>query len=138
MCACSGTQLCPALCNLMDCSPPGSSVHRIFQASLLQRVAISSSGGSSQPRDQMHVCISRSLSAAAPGNRPLIPGFFCVASCFQGSSMLGQKSILHYFLWWNNNTPLYEYTVFSLSIYQTVDCFHVLAVINNAALHICV
>ena len=36
----------------MDCSPPGSSVHGILQARLLEWVAISSSRGSSQPRDQ--------------------------------------------------------------------------------------
>ena len=31
-------QLCPALCDPMDCSPPGSSVHGIFQARILERV----------------------------------------------------------------------------------------------------
>ena len=45
-------QLCPTLCDPMDCSPPGSSVHGIFQARTLEWVAISSSRGSSQPRDQ--------------------------------------------------------------------------------------
>ena len=39
----------------MDCSPPGSSVHGIFQASLLEWVAISFARGSSQPEDQTHV-----------------------------------------------------------------------------------
>ena len=34
-------QLCPTLCNPMDCSPPGSSVHGIFQARILEWVAIS-------------------------------------------------------------------------------------------------
>ena len=43
----------------MDCSSPGSSVHGIFQASILEWVAISFSRGSSQPRDQTRVsCIS--------------------------------------------------------------------------------
>ena len=32
VCVCVCTQSCPTLCNLMDCSPPGSSVHGIFQA----------------------------------------------------------------------------------------------------------
>ena len=40
----------------MDCSPPGSSVHRIPQARILECVAMPSSRGSSQPRDQ--TCIS--------------------------------------------------------------------------------
>ena len=48
-------QSCPALCNSMDCSPPGSSVHRISQAGRLEWVAISSSRRSSQPRDPTQV-----------------------------------------------------------------------------------
>ena len=48
-----------ALCNPMDCSPPGSSVHGILQARILEWVAISSSRGSSQPRDRTQVsCIA--------------------------------------------------------------------------------
>ena len=43
------------LCNPMDCSPPGSSVHGIFQARILEWVAISCSRGSSPPRDQIPV-----------------------------------------------------------------------------------
>ena len=38
-------QLCPTLCDPMDCSPPGSSVHGILQARILEWVAISFSGG---------------------------------------------------------------------------------------------
>ena len=45
------TQSCPTLCDPMDCSLPGSSVHGIFQARVLKWVAISFSRGSSQPRD---------------------------------------------------------------------------------------
>ena len=48
-----------SFCDPMDCSPPGSSVHGIFQARILEYVAISSSRGSSQPTDQTHVsCVS--------------------------------------------------------------------------------
>ena len=43
-------QLCPTFCNPKDCSLPGSSVHGIFQARILEWVAISFSKGSSQPR----------------------------------------------------------------------------------------
>ena len=44
----------------MDCSPPGSSAHGILQARILEWVAISSSRGSSRPRDQTCVsCIGR-------------------------------------------------------------------------------
>ena len=48
---CSVTHSCPALCNPMDCSPLGSSVHGILQPRILEWVAISFSRGSSQPRD---------------------------------------------------------------------------------------
>ena len=48
-------QLSPTLCGPMDCSLPGSSFHRISQVRVLEWVAISSSMGSSQPRDQTHV-----------------------------------------------------------------------------------
>ena len=46
------TPSCPTLCNTMDCSPPGSLVHGIFQAWILEWVAISFSKGSSWPRDE--------------------------------------------------------------------------------------
>ena len=42
-------------CDPMDCSPPGSSVHGIFQAGILEWVAMPFSRGSSQPRDQTQV-----------------------------------------------------------------------------------
>ena len=44
------TQLWLTLCDLMDCSLPSSSVHGIFQAIVLEWIAISFSRGSSQPR----------------------------------------------------------------------------------------
>ena len=49
-------QLCLTLCNLMVCSPPGSSVHGILQARILEWVAMPSSRGATWPRDQN--CIS--------------------------------------------------------------------------------
>ena len=48
-------QSCPTLCDPMDCSLPGSSVHGIFQARVLEWVAISFSRGSSRPRDWTQV-----------------------------------------------------------------------------------
>ena len=47
-----GAQSCPILCDPIDCSPPASSVHGIFQAWILEWAAISFSRGSSQPRDR--------------------------------------------------------------------------------------
>ena len=52
-------QSCPTLCDPMDCSPPVSSAHVIFQARTLEWVAISFSRELSQPRDQTWVsCIA--------------------------------------------------------------------------------
>ena len=52
-------QSCPTLWDPMDYSPPGSSVHAIFQARILEGIVISSSRRSSQSRDQTQVsCIA--------------------------------------------------------------------------------
>ena len=48
-------QSCLTVCDPVDCSPPGSSVHGILQARILEWVAISFSRGSSQPRDRTRV-----------------------------------------------------------------------------------
>ena len=45
-------QLCLTLCDSMDCSLPGSSIHGIFQVKILEWVSISSSRRSSRFRDQ--------------------------------------------------------------------------------------
>ena len=57
MCACvlSCFSRGPTLCDLEDCSPPGSSVHGILQARILEWVAMPSSRGSSPPRDRTRV-----------------------------------------------------------------------------------
>ena len=46
---------CPTLCDPMDCSGSGSSIHGIFQARVLEWIAISFSRGSSWPRNQTRV-----------------------------------------------------------------------------------
>ena len=61
------TQSCPTLCHPKDCSPTSSSVHGIFQAWILEWVAISSRG-SSQPRDQTQVF--RTVADASPSELP--------------------------------------------------------------------
>ena len=54
------TQSCLTLCDPMGCSPPGSSVHGILQARILEWVAIFYSRRSSWPRDWTHVsCIGK-------------------------------------------------------------------------------
>ena len=56
VCVCAKLlQLCLTLCDSMDCSMLGSSVHGILQARILEQVAISLSGVSSWPRDRTHI-----------------------------------------------------------------------------------
>ena len=71
-------QSCPTLCYSMHCRPPGSSVYGIVQARIREWVAISSSRGSSRPKDQIQVscvsCISRwVLYNCAPGKPIMLP-----------------------------------------------------------------
>ena len=67
MCACVYvSQSCLTLCNPMDCSPPGSSVHGILQARILEWVAIPFFRGSSQPRALTFQ--ADSLPSEPPGN----------------------------------------------------------------------
>ena len=58
-------QLYPTLYDPMDCSPPGSSLHGILQAGILEWIAMSASRGLSQPRDRTHFspvsCIGRQV-----------------------------------------------------------------------------
>ena len=58
-------QLCLTLCDPMDCSPPGSSVHGILQARILEWLVMPSSRGSPRPRDGTHIpyisCIGRRI-----------------------------------------------------------------------------
>ena len=68
--ACSVAQLCPSLCDPMDCSPPGSSVHGIFQTRILEWVAISFSRHPPSPR----------IKPVSPESPALAGGFFTTKS----------------------------------------------------------
>ena len=72
------TQSNPTLCNPMDYSLPGSSVHGIFQARVLEWVAISFSRGSSQPRDRSGF---PELQADALPSEPPGKPILCIAVC---------------------------------------------------------
>ena len=60
VCVCVlAAQSCPTLCDPMDCSPPGFSVHGILQARIQEWIAIPFSRGTFPPRDQILVsCIT--------------------------------------------------------------------------------
>ena len=55
-------QLCPSLCDPMDCNLSGSSDHEIFQARMLEWVATSFSRGSSQSRDALSKFLTHRMS----------------------------------------------------------------------------
>ena len=65
-------QSCTTLCNPMDCRLPGSSLHEIFQARILEWVAMPSSWRSSQPRDWIQVSwiAESACNAGDPGSIP--------------------------------------------------------------------
>ena len=66
-------QLCPTVCDCMDCSLPDSSVRGIFQARILEWVVISLSRGTSRPRDRTWVSriVGRGLTGWATREAPL-------------------------------------------------------------------
>ena len=68
---CVCTQSCPTLCDPMDCSPPGSSVHRILQASILGCGLPFPPRGSSRPRRRTQVpCTAGRFFTAEPPRKP--------------------------------------------------------------------
>ena len=84
------TQSCPTLCDPMDCSPPGSSVHGILHARILEWVAISFSKGSSRPRDQTQVShiAGRRFNLWATRDAPIITILPCIFTELQRLSKL--------------------------------------------------
>ena len=72
--ACSGAKSCPALCDSMDCSPPGSSVHGILQARILEWVARPFSRGSSWYPTHLLVSLAFLQAGSLPLNHLGNPG----------------------------------------------------------------
>ena len=72
-------QLCPTLCDLRDCSPPGSSVHGILQVRTLEWVVISSPGHLPDPGIEPPSCASPAL---VPAGKPLGGGWGSLISPF--------------------------------------------------------
>ena len=108
-CCCLVTGLCLTLCDSMNwSSPPGSSVYGIFQARILDWVGISSSRGSSQPRDWTCVCSSgREVSTTEPRGKPL-------GGSRTNHQMLGSEANHHFHLqrgtsWQNSSHGLTLY-----------------------------
>jgi len=70
-------------CNPINCSPPSSSVQGIFQARILERVAISFSRESSQPRDPIHVSYiaGRFFTTEPPGKSLIVHRIYLFLAC---------------------------------------------------------
>ena len=67
-------QSCPNLCDPGNRCPPGSSVHGIFQASILKWVAIPHSRGSSQPESLVSPALAGRFFIIVPHEKPLFSG----------------------------------------------------------------
>ena len=80
---------CVQLCYPMDCSPPGPSVHGILQARTLEWVAMPSSRGSSQPRDQP-------MSLTSPA---LAGGFFTTSAIWEALLFIIRFLKITLFIW---------------------------------------
>ena len=99
--ACGCTQSCPTLCDPTDGSLPGSSVHGILQARILEWVVMPSCRGSSWLRDQTHIsCISFIVGVFLPLSHQGSPPF---TKCSAVTVMCGPKILL---VWTSSPNPL--------------------------------
>ena len=122
---------CLTLCHPMDCSPPGCSVHGIFQVRILEYVAISFSSGSPQPRNRTHISFFSAL----------VGGFFtswvtrqesqgaCQRNDFSESKLLHlpiYRKVLNSLIWYillsltNSNLLMYQLLVFLAKLLFTL------------------
>ena len=100
-------QSCPALCDPMDCSPPGSSDHGNLQARILEWVAMASSRGSSWPRDWTRVscvsCIAGRLYPLSHLGSPFSLLHILQSTAFPITFQLYKKPIIWEFLFYYPN-----------------------------------
>ena len=113
-------QLYLTLCDAMDCSPPGSSVHGILQARILEWIAMPSSRDSSRPRDQIHVSslAGRLFTTKAPskvksGNRVPFESPYINRCAFAAG--VG----CHYYSPWEGSLFTWRWPVYGLNNYTS-------------------
>ena len=115
---CVPAQLCLTLCNPTDCTPPGSSNHRILQARILGLVAVPSSRGPSWPRDWTCIsCTAGGFHTAKPSgklvsiwvskhllNKPLLFDLFmnCLPTLSSPKPSSSISSFVFGWRWWQN------------------------------------
>ena len=116
-------QSCPTLCDPVDCSPPGSSIHGILQARILEWVAISFSRGSSWPRDRTQVSLiaGRRFNLWAT-REALLLGIMLYSSSLEFIHLAKLKLYLLfiYILWWSVYLNLLPILKIGLSSYYSV------------------
>ena len=130
-------QSCPSLCNRMDCSPPGSSVHRILQARILEWVAMPSTRGSSQPRDGTHLFYTSSIGRRALYHQRHVGSPFYTQQCIYVNpslpicpTSLGNHKFLLYIcdsisaLQINSSVPLFQIPHVSDIMFFSSFLFH--------------
>ena len=112
VCACSVIQSCLTLCNARDCSLLDTSIHGIFQARILEWVAISYSRGSSWPRNWTCIscdfCIGRQIlyhwatwEALQCNSQPQIyQGYYMYASSIVCVTVVCNAMRQKYFYWY--------------------------------------
>ena len=93
------TQMCPTPCDPMDCSPPGSSVHEIFQGRIMEWVAISFSRGSSWPRDQTWVSCTTSRFFTTQATREAQISLYYFPNFLQALEVIISSSFYHWGHW---------------------------------------
>ena len=104
------TQSCLTLCDPMDCGLPGSSVHGIHQARILEWVAVLFSGGSSQLRDRSQVLPLQadSLPAEPPGSPRILEwGSFSRGSSQPRNQTCSSCTASRFFTSWATREALY-------------------------------
>ena len=117
LCVCAQSHL--TLCNPVDLNPPGSSLHEILQARILERVAISYSRGTSPPR----------IKPMSPASPALAGRFFITEPPGRPPHLIWYQRIWHGFFlpsWHIASTWLPKHSIFSCSSFQDLGHFHLL------------
>ena len=103
-------QLCLTLCNPIDYSPLCSYVHRIFQARILEWVAMHSSRGSSHSRDETHDSCAGRFFTTDPLGKPM-NGCYVVSDAYSSSIeiviwiFVFTLNIVNYIYWFSRVKP---------------------------------
>ena len=103
----------------MDCSPPGSSVHGILQARILEWIALPSSRDSSRPRDQIRVSLAgRFFTTKAPSkvkSENRVP----VETPYINRCAFAEGVDCHYYSPWEDSLLTWRWPVYGLNNYAS-------------------